>query len=62
MPGNTKIRNTYVLQGINALSGLLNFTANDLGNKLRGKLGEGAGGSLTLDDVGHLAANSADLG
>lgn len=33
---------THVLERVDALSGLLNLAANDLGNELGGKLGEGA--------------------
>lgn len=52
---------TYVLEGVDALGSLLNLAANDLGDELGGELGEGAAGSLALDDLGHLAANGADL-
>lgn len=51
-----------VLQGVDALGGLLDLTANDLGDELRSELRQGAAGSLTLNDVGHLAANGTDLG
>ncbi len=53
---------TYILQGVDALGGLLDLAADDLRNELGGKLGEGAGGSLALDDVGHLATDGTDLG
>ena len=33
---------THVLERVDALGGLLNLAANDLGNELGGKLGEGA--------------------
>lgn len=53
---------TYVLQGVDALGGLLDFAADNFGDQLGNQLGEGAAGSLALDDVGHLASNGADLG
>lgn len=53
---------TYVLQGVDALGGLLDLTANNLGNQLGNQLGQGAAGSLALDDISHLASNGADLG
>lgn len=52
---------TYVLERVDTLSGLLNLAANDLGDELRGELGKGAAGSLSLDDVGHLESNGSDL-
>lgn len=52
---------SYVLQRVNALGRLLNLAADDLGNELRGELSEGAGGSLALDNINHLAANGTDL-
>jgi hypothetical protein len=53
---------TYVLERVDALGGLLNLTANHLGDELGSELSEGAGGSLAGDDVNHLAADGADLG
>jgi len=53
---------TYVLEGVDALGGLLDLAANDLGDQLGGELGKGAAGSLALDDLGHLFADGADLG
>lgn len=53
---------THVLERVDALGGLLNLTANDLGDELGRELGEGAGGGLALDDIGHLAADGSDLG
>lgn len=53
---------TNVLQGVDALGSLLDLAADDLGNELRSELRQGAAGSLTLNDIGHLAANSTDLG
>jgi len=41
---------------------LLDLTANNLGNEFGGELCKGAGGGLTLDDLGHLLADSSDLG
>lgn len=49
------------MQRINALGSLLNLAANDLGNELGGKLGEGAAGSLALNDVDHLSSDGPDL-
>jgi hypothetical protein len=43
-------------------SGLLDLTSDNLGDELGGKLGQAAAGGLTLDDVGHAAADGADLG
>ena len=45
MAGSTGQRtkaSTHVLERVDALGGLLNLAANDLGNELGGKLGEGA--------------------
>lgn len=53
---------TYVLEWVDALSGLLDLAADDLWDQLGGELGKGAGGSLALDDLNHLLANGADLG
>lgn len=52
---------THVLEGVDALSGLLDLAANDLGDQLLGELGEGAGAGLALHDLGHLLANGPDL-
>jgi len=52
---------TYVLEGVNALGGLLDLAANNLRDELRDELVEGAAGSLALDDLNHLAADGADL-
>lgn len=52
---------TNILQGVDALGGLLDLTSNNLGDELVGELGESAGGGLALDDLGHLLANGADL-
>lgn len=60
--GSTPEYQTYVLERVDARGGLLDLAANDLGNELRGELGEGAAGGFALDDVGHLAADGTDLG
>lgn len=52
---------TYILQGVDALGGLLDLTANDLGDKLVGELRQSAAGGLTLHDLGHLLADGTDL-
>ena len=54
-------RNTYVLEGVDALSGLLNLTTNDLGNQLLGELGEGACAGVAGHNLHHLLADSPDL-
>jgi hypothetical protein len=50
-----------ILQGVDALGGLLDLTANNLRNELVGELRESAASGLALHDLGHLLANSADL-
>jgi hypothetical protein len=50
-----------VLEGVDALGGLFNLAANDLGDELLGKLGQGAAAGLTRHDVGHLLADLSDL-
>lgn len=52
---------THVLEGVDALGGLLNLAADDLGDQLLGELGQGAGASLTLHDLGHLLTDGTDL-
>ena len=54
--------NTYVLEGVDALGGLLDLTADNLRDELRGELVKGAAGGLAGHDLHHLAADSADLG
>lgn len=54
-------KNAYVLQGVDALGGLLNLTTNHLGDELVGELRQSAAGGLTLNDLSHLLANGADL-
>jgi hypothetical protein len=58
----SKTGRTYVLEGVDALGGLLDLAADDLGDQLVGELGQGAGGGLALDDLDHLAADGANLG
>ena len=55
-------RTTYVLEGVDALCGLFNLTANDFGDQLGGELLQGAGSSLALDDLDHLLADGTNLG
>jgi len=43
------------------LGSLLNFTTDNLGNKLGCELCEGAAGGFTLDDLGHLLSDGSDL-
>jgi hypothetical protein len=52
---------THVLEGVDALGGLLDLAADDLGDQLLGELSQGAGASLTLHDLGHLLTDSTDL-
>jgi hypothetical protein len=53
---------TYVLERVDALCGLLNLAADNLGDQLRGELLQGAGGSLSLNDLDHLLSDGANLG
>lgn len=53
---------TYVLEGVDALSGLLDLAANDLRDQLASELLQGAAASLALDDLSHLPADGANLG
>lgn len=55
------LANVDVLERVDALGGLLDLAADDLGDELLGKLGEGAAAGLTLHDVGHLLADLSDL-
>lgn len=52
---------TYVLEGVDALGGLLDLAANDLGDELLGELGQGACASLPGHDLNHLLADGTDL-
>lgn len=54
-------RCTHVLEGVDALGGLLDLATNDLRDELGDQLLESAAGSLTLDDLGHLLADGTDL-
>jgi hypothetical protein len=53
--------NTYVLEGVDALGGLLDLATDDLGDELLGELGQGAGAGVTGHDLGHLLADGPDL-
>lgn len=53
---------TYVLEGVDALGGLLDLAANDLRNQLAGELLQGTAAGLALDDLGHLPADGTNLG
>jgi hypothetical protein len=53
---------TYVLQRVDALSGLLNLAANDLGDELLGELGKSARAGVACHDLDHLLADRPDLG
>jgi len=52
---------TYVLEGVDALGGLLDVTTDDLGDQLLGELGEGARAGVTGHDLDHLLADRPDL-
>jgi hypothetical protein len=56
------VTTTYVLERVDALRRLLNFTSNDFWDQLCGELAEGASTGLTLHDVNHLLPDSPDLG
>jgi hypothetical protein len=53
---------TYVLEGVDALGGLLDLATDDLGDELLGKLGEGARAGVAGHDLNHLLADGPDLG
>lgn len=53
---------TYILERVDALCGLLDLAADNLGDQLGGELLQSAGGSLALDDLDHLLSDSANLG
>jgi hypothetical protein len=53
---------TYVLERVDALSGLLNLTTDDLRDQLLGELGKCAGASLPCHDLHHLLADRPNLG
>lgn len=52
---------TYVLEGVDALGGLLDLAADDLRDELLSELGQGACASLPGHDLNHLLADSPDL-
>ena len=52
---------TYILQRIDALGCLLDFTSDDLWDELRCELGERAANSLALHDISHLLSDGANL-
>ena len=52
---------THVLERVDALGGLLDLAANDLGDQLLGELSESAGAGLPLHDLSHLLADRPDL-
>lgn len=56
------LANVNVLQRVDALGRLLNLPSNNFGDELGCELGQGAAGGFTLDDLGHLLADSTDLG
>lgn len=55
------IRVTYILQRIDALGRLFDFTSDDLRDELRCELGERAADSLALHDISHLLSDGANL-
>jgi hypothetical protein len=52
---------TYVLERVDALGGLLNLAANDLGNELLGQLCKSARAGVPSHDLNHLLADGPDL-
>lgn len=52
---------TYVLEGVDALGGLLDLATDDLGDQLGSQGLEGAAAGLADDDLGHLLPDGADL-
>jgi hypothetical protein len=52
---------TYVLERVDALGGLLDLATDDLGDQFLGELSEGAGAGVTGHDLGHLLADGPDL-
>jgi hypothetical protein len=53
---------TYVLERVDSLCGLLDLATDDLGDELGCECGQGAAGSLALNDLNHLLADGSDLG
>lgn len=54
--------NTYVLERVNTLGGLLDFAADHFGDKLGGELSERAARRLALHNLHHLSPDGTDLG
>ena len=50
------------MKWIDALGGLLDLPADDLGDELGGEAGQGHAGAFALDDLDHFPADGADLG
>ena len=55
------VRVTYILQRIDALGSLFNFTSDDLRDEFRCELGERASNSFALHDISHLLSDGANL-
>lgn len=53
---------TYVLERVDALGGLLNLAADNLGDELLGELSKGARAGIPGHDLDHLLADRPDLG
>lgn len=58
---NLYLSDVDVLEGEDTLGGLLDLSANDLGDELGDKLAQVARVGLTLDDLEHLLADSSDV-
>jgi hypothetical protein len=52
---------TYVLERVDTLGGLLNLATDDLGDQFLGELSKGARAGVTGHDLGHLLADGPDL-
>lgn len=52
---------THILQGIDALGRLLNFTSDDFGNEFGRKLWQATAAGFSLDDFCHFLPDCADL-
>lgn len=59
---NLHLADVDVLEGEDALGGLLNLAADNLGDELGNKLAQVARVGLTLDNLEHLLADGADVG
>jgi len=55
------LADVHVLEGVDALGGLLNLAAHDLGDELLGELAEGAAAGLAGHDLDHLLPDLPDL-